>query len=299
MSERKRVGFVGVGLMGHGIAKNLLQGGFPLTFLAHAGNRAVDDLLALGARSASSPAAVARAADVVFLCVTGSPQVEDVVFREEGVLAGLGRGQFVVDCSTAQPASTQRVARAVSAKEARFLDAPLTRTPKEAEAGRLNVMVGGEAEDLEAIRPLLDAFAENVYHAGPVGAGHKMKLLHNFISLGNAALLAEAVACARKAQVDMRTFTEILASGGGDSVVLRRLMPYILEGDDSGFRFSLANGAKDLRYYTAMADELHVPSFAAHAVQQVYALAQALDHGARSVPTLMDLLSDPPRPRGG
>ncbi|NIR28540.1 MAG: NAD(P)-dependent oxidoreductase [Gammaproteobacteria bacterium] len=283
--------------MGHGIARNLLQHGFPLSFLAHPGNRPVDDLLALGAGSAPTAAGVTRAADVVFLCVTGSPQVEDVMFKEDGVLQALRRGQLVVDCSTAQPASTQRVARAVTGKGARFLDAPLTRTPKEAEAGRLNVMVGGDPGDIEAVRPLLDAFAENVYHAGPVGGGHKMKLLHNFISLGNAALLAEAVSCARKAQVDMQTFTEVLASGGGDSVVLRRLMPYILEGDDSGFRFSLANGAKDLGYYTAMADELRIPSFAAHAVQQVYALAQALEHGAQSVPTLMDILSDLPSQR--
>lgn len=292
MSGQPRVGFIGIGFMGHGIARNLLKHGFPLTFLEHPGNRPAEDLLAAGACSAPSAVEVARAADVVFLCVTGSSQVEDAMFRKDGVLAGLGRGHIVVDCSTAQPVSTRRVADAVEARGARFLDAPLTRTPKEAEEGRLNVMVGGDARTLREVRPLLDAFAENLYHVGPVTAGHKMKLLHNFISLGNAVLLAEAVACARKSGVDAERLIEVLASGGGDSVVLRRLTPYIQAGDDAAFRFSLANGAKDMRYYTAMADEMGVPSLAAHAVQQVYALANAMERGAESVPTLVDMLSN-------
>jgi len=298
--RKQRIGFVGVGLMGHGIAKNLCRGGFPLAFLEHPGNQPADDLRELGAASSPSPRALAQEADVVCLCVTGSPQVEDVMLRGGGVLEGIAPGKLVIDCSTVAPATTLRVAAAVAERGGRFLDAPLTRTPKEAEAGRLNVMVGGEAETLAEARPLFDAFAENVYHAGPVGAGARLKLLHNFVSLGNSVLLAEAMASARRGEVDMRTFVEVLASGGGDSVALKRLAPYAVDGDDAAFRFSLANAAKDMRYYVAMADELGVPSFGAHAVEQVYALAEAMGRGASPVPRLLDILAalDGSAPKG-
>lgn len=290
VTDKRQVGFIGVGLMGHGIARNLLGKGFALDFLNHPGNRPVDDLLALGARGLDSATALAGRADVVFLCVTGSPQVEAVVLGAEGILPGLGPGKILVDCSTARPESTLRVAAAVAGTGARFLDAPMTRTPKEAEEGRLNLMVGGDAATLAEVRPMLEAFAENIYHAGPVSAGHRLKLLHNFVSLGNSVLLAEAVTCARAGGIDMPTFVDVLASGGGDSVILKRLSPYILDGDDSGFRFSLANSRKDMGYYTAMADELDAPAFAAHAVQQVYALACTMGKGAEPVPELIDVL---------
>lgn len=290
MSDKYRVGIIGVGLMGHGIAKNVIKGGYALTFLDHPGNRPTDTLTAEGARAVSSVRAVAEASDVIILCVTGSPQVEAVVLGEQGLAAALGAGQVVVDCSTAQPASTRRVAGAVAARGARFLDAPMTRTPKEAEEGRLNLMVGGDPGTLDQVRALLETFAENIFHAGPTGAGHTLKLLHNFVSLGNSVLLAEASACARRGGVDMATFVDVLATGGGNSVVLDRLAPFILDGDDSNFRFTIDNSHKDMGYYTALADGLSVPSFAAHAVHQVYALAQALGNGGRPVPALVDVL---------
>jgi 3-hydroxyisobutyrate dehydrogenase-like beta-hydroxyacid dehydrogenase len=292
MNDPVRVGFIGIGLMGHGMARNLAKDGFPLTFLDHPGNQPVDDLRSLGAESAGSAAAVTQCSDVVFICVTGSPQVRDVVFGAGGVLEGLGPGKTVVDCSTVEPATSRQVAAAVSERGAQFLDAPLTRTPKEAEAGRLNVMVGGDEEVLAPLRPLFDSFAENVYHAGATGAGHTLKLLHNYVSLGNCVLLAEAVVCARAGGVDSDTLLEVLASGGGGSTALQRLSPYILEGDDGNFRFSISNCRKDLTYYTAMANDFEVPAIAAQAIQQVFALANALAGDDRPVPRLIDLLAE-------
>ncbi len=178
---------------------------------------------------------------------------------------------------------------AVFGKDAGFLDAPLTRTPKEAEEGRLNVMVGGDEQTLNELRPLLDAFAENIYHAGPVGAGHTLKLLHNFVSLGNCVLLAEAVVCARRGGVNIDTFIDVLASGGGDSIALKRLTPYILGGDEGGFRFSLSNCHKDLSYYTSMAYQQHVPATVAKAIQRVFEFAESKG-GDRPVPHLIDFL---------
>src|SRR5262245_62092096 len=160
-TPKQHIGLIGAGLMGHGIASNLVKHGHPLTVLEHPGNQPLDALKAAGARTLPSAKALAREVDVVVLCVTGSPPVEAVPGRDDGVLAGLRRGAVVIDCSTAVPSSTERMAQAVHAAGGRFLDAPMTRTPKEAAEGRLNLLVGGEAALFEACRPILACFAEN------------------------------------------------------------------------------------------------------------------------------------------
>ena len=187
-----KVGMVGIGLMGHGIASNLVKHGHALTVLEHPGNQPLDSLKAAGAVSVASGAELAAQSDVIILCVTGSPQVEAVLLSPGGVLEGLRPGTVIIDCSTAIPSSTVKVAQAVTESGGRFLDAPMTRTPKEAAEGRLNLLVGGDAALFEECKPLLACFAENITHAGPVGAGHRMKLLHNYVSLGVVALLSEA-----------------------------------------------------------------------------------------------------------
>ena len=138
MSQAYHVGLIGVGLMGHGIARNLLSSGHRLSFLQHPGNQPVDDLVAAGATPLESGCTVTQNVDVVILCVTGSPQVNAVLFDAAGVLEGLRPGTVVIDCSTALPSSTSDVARRVNEAGGRFMDAAMTRTPKEAEEGRLN-----------------------------------------------------------------------------------------------------------------------------------------------------------------
>lgn len=172
MTTTRQVGLVGVGLMGHGIASSLLRAGHQVCFLEHSGNQPVDDLLAAGATSLSSGCDVAQSADVVILCVTGSPQVEAVLFEPNGVLAGLKPDSVIVDCSTALPSSTEKVAARVASAGGRFMDAAMTRTPKEAAEGRLNLIVGAPTALFDDTLPLLQDFAENIAHAGEVGAGH-------------------------------------------------------------------------------------------------------------------------------
>ena len=194
-----KVGIVGVGLMGHGIARNVLErGGHDLVFLDHPGNQPVQPLLDLGAQSRARAADVASQSEIIILCVTGSPQVEAVLCGNDGVLAGLRAGSIVVDCSTALPASTVKMAALVHEAGGSFIDAPMTRLPQHAMAGTLNLLVGGELQTLERVRPVLDSFTENVTHVGPVGAGHRMKLLHNYVSLGFMSLLSEAAAPVRR-----------------------------------------------------------------------------------------------------
>ncbi|WP_328587201.1 NAD(P)-dependent oxidoreductase [Bordetella ansorpii] len=291
-TSKIRIGMIGVGLMGHGIAINLVRkGGYPLTLLGHAGNQPVDDLLAAGARQADSPAEVARQSDVIILCVTGTPQVEDVLLKADGVLAGLQPGAIVIDCSTAIPASTLKVAEAVQKAGGRFLDAPMTRTPKEAAEGRLNLIVGGDRDLFEHCKPILQSYAENIVHAGPIGAGHRLKLLHNYVSLGFSAVLAEAAACAERAQVDPAVLIEILAKGGGDGVVLGRMRPYIESGDASGFRFTISNALKDMGYYTAMAQDTGAPHEAAEAIRRTYESASRAGIDQAPVPEIIEFLA--------
>jgi 3-hydroxyisobutyrate dehydrogenase-like beta-hydroxyacid dehydrogenase len=265
----KTIGMIGIGLMGHGIASNLLKGGYPLTVLEHPGNQPLDSLKAAGAKSRTSARAIAAESDVVILCVTGSPQVEAVMIGEDGVLAGIRRGAVILDCSTAVPSSTERLAAAASAAGARMIDAPMTRTAREAAEGRLNLLVGADAAVLEELRPVLACFAENITHVGPVGAGHRMKLLHNYVSLGTVALIAEAAACALRAGIDAGAFVDVLAQGGGQGIALERLKPYLLN-EEISLRFAMSNAAKDLDYYNTMARESGSARSIGQAVMETY-----------------------------
>ncbi|MCC5881161.1 MAG: NAD(P)-dependent oxidoreductase [Halomonas sp.] len=290
MKEARKVGLIGVGLMGHGIAANVLRGGHSLCFQEHQGNQPVDDLLAAGAVAKGSGREVAASAEVVILCVTGSPQVEAVLFEPGGVLEGLAPGTVVVDCSTALPSSTERVAARVEAAGGRFMDAAMTRTPKEAEAGKLNLIVGAPETLFAEVRPLLECFAENIAHAGPVGAGHTLKLLHNFVSLGFTAVLAEAAAASRRAGIDDAALLDVLGKGGGGGVVLERLRPFIEADDASGFRFSVANALKDIGYYRTMTEDLAAERGVAEAVLALYRRASDGGHADKAVPELVRLL---------
>lgn len=287
MTTSRQVGIVGVGLMGHGIANSLLRAGHKVSFLEHPGNQPVDDLMATGATPLSSGREVAQKAEVVILCVTGSPQVEAVLFEPNGVLEGLKSGSVIVDCSTALPSSTETVAARVVAAGGRFMDAAMTRTPKEAEEGRLNLIVGAPTALFDETLPLLQGFAENIAHAGDVGAGHTLKLLHNFVSLGFSAVLAEATAASRKAGISDSALLEVLGAGGGGGVILERLRPYIAENDPSGFKFSVANASKDLGYYQAMANELGVERGVAGAVSALYT---SIDDDTLAVPEMIRVL---------
>ena len=288
----KRIGMIGIGMMGHGIATNVVKHGYPLVFLDHPGNQPVDALLAAGARSAATISELAAASDVVVLCVTGSPEVEAVLLSAGGVLESMRPGTIVIDHSTAIPSSTVKIADAVAKAGGRFLDAPMTRTPKDAAAGTLNLLVGGDTALFEECRPLLACYAENIVHAGPVGAGHQLKLLHNFVSVGFAAVLLEAVACAERGRVDATLFLDVLNSGGGRSVTLDRMRPYIETHDTTAYRFSIGNAAKDMGYYATMAQELGAARTSAEAICHVYADAVSDGRGQDTVPEMVAFLAE-------
>lgn len=293
----KKIGMVGIGMMGHGIASNIIKHGYPMVLLEHPGNQPLQGLLAAGATTTESAASLAAAVDIIILCVTGTPEVEDVLYRNGGLLEGIKPGTIVIDCSTAIPSSTIRIAESVEKAGGRFLDAPMTRTPKEAAEGRLNLIVGGDPALFETCKPLLECYAENIVFAGPVGSGHRLKLLHNFVSLGFSAVLAEAAACSERSRIDPKVFVEVLAKGGGEGVILNRLRPYIESRDGSGFRFSIANALKDMSYYTTMAQEAGAMHGTAEAIRQTFENAIKEGPAQSTVPELITILAEA-RPPG-
>jgi 3-hydroxyisobutyrate dehydrogenase-like beta-hydroxyacid dehydrogenase len=283
-----KIGFLGLGLMGHGIAKNLLAKGHELTFKAHRRRDRLADLLELGAREVDRVAAVADGAELVFLCVTGSTEVEALVYGDDGLLGAAHSGLRVVDCSTAEPDSTARIRAHFAERGVRFIDAPLARTPKEAEEGRLNTMVGAEPEDFAAIEPVLRAFCENVIHVGPPGHGHVLKLVNNMLAMSQAAAIAEAVAVAAKSGLDLQRLFEVVSAGGVNSGIFQMMVGKTLQGDLSGLKFAIANGRKDLRYYTHLAETLPVASFIAEAAHQSFVQAENLGFGERFIASLFE-----------
>ena len=285
----KRVGLIGVGLMGHGIGKNIVSKGFALNVMAHKNRTPVESLVSMGAKECASPAEIAKASDMVILCVTGTPQVEEAIYGAKGLGTALRDGLIIADCSTAEPASTIKIAAELKAKGTYFVDTPMTRTPKEAEAGKLGLMVAGPADILAKIRPVLDCFADTIVNSGDVGAAHQLKLLNNFLSISHAAVAAEAITVAGKAGVKMEALRDIVLSGGAMSVMFERLIKVPLADDDTAAKFAIKNARKDMRYYTNMTEQLPVASFLGESVHQLFVMAENMGYGDRFIPRMIDV----------
>lgn len=285
--NKMRVGFIGAsGMMGHGMARNILAKGHPLSLTVHSNRAAVRDLIDAGAVLVESPAALAAASDVIFICVTGSPQVEQQFEGPTGLLEGGRKGLFIVDCSTSEPDSTAELREAAAARGMTLIDAPLARTPLEAEQGRLNVMIGASANDYQTLEPVLKTFAENVFHVGAAGSGHIVKLLNNFIAQAICTAAAEAFAVGAKAGIDPKKLVDVVSAGGVNSGLFQA-MGKTLSGDMQALKFGLDNARKDVRYYTHLAESNNVPSVVGEAVHQTLCLASALGYGGEFVPSLV------------
>lgn len=289
--DRETIGFVGVGFMGHGMARNIVDKGWPLVVLAHRNRAPVEDLVGRGAIEVRSPREMAERAGIVFVCVTASPQVEAVVAGPDGLLAGARPGLVIVDTSTADPNSTLRLAALAMDKGVAFADAPLGGTPAQAEEGKLSAMVGADAETFARIEPVIAAWAARIVHLGPVGDGHKMKLINNFVSLGYGAIYAEALAVAGKVGISAKTFDSVIRGSRMDCGFYQTFMRWVVERDRDAHKFTLANAHKDMRYMAAMATEAGVPNPVGAAVKNVYAAAEATGHGEDYVPMITDAVA--------
>jgi hypothetical protein len=286
-APKERIGFIGLGLMGRGMARNIVEKGYPLTVLARSNRAPVEDLLRRGAVETGAPREVAANSTIVFLCVTGSKEVEAIVRGPNGLSEGLKSGSIVVDCSTADPNSTLALAAELAPRGVDYVDAPLSRTPKEAWEGTLDTMVGASEATFARLRPVLETWAGRIVHVGGVGDGHRMKLLNNFVSLGYAALYAEALALASKVGISPQRFDSVIRGGRMDCGFYQTFMRWTLERDRDAHKFTIANAAKDLRYLEAMADAAGLVNPMGNATKNAFALANAAPGGGEDfVPML-------------
>ena len=286
----ENIGFIGLGYMGHGMAKNLVEKGFPLTVMAHRKRETIDDLKQRGAVEVETARAMAEACDIVVLCVTGSTQVEAVLNGADG-LAAAAKPLMVIDCSTSEPAITVRLAHTLASRGITLIDAPLSRTPKEAWAGTLDVMVGGASHDVRRARPVLETFAGRIVETGATGSAHMMKLLNNFVSLGYGALYAEALMLGAKAGVSAQTFHAVIGGGRMDCPFFQTFFDYVVGGNRDAHKFTLDNALKDLTYLVNFASSSATANPVGAAIRNSYALAIGLGRGGDYVPMLTDVVA--------
>jgi len=287
----ERIGFIGLGFMGRGMAKNIVEKGYPLTVLGRSNRAPVEDLVRRGAIEVATAKEVAARSTVVFLCVTGSKEVEAIVRGADGLKDALKRGAVVVDCSTADPNSTVALAAELAPLGVDYVDAPLSRTPKEAWEGTLDTMVGASEAVFVRLKPILDTWAGRVVHIGGVGDGHRMKLLNNFLSLGYAALYSEALALSQKVGISPQRFDSVIRGGRMDCGFYQTFMRWTLEGDRDAHKFTIANAFKDLRYLEAMADAAGLANPMGNATKNAFAFADAAGGAQDYVPMLATHIS--------
>lgn len=269
---KEKIGFVGVGLMGHGMAKNILVAGYPVTVIAHSNRIPVEDLVAQGATEAASLEELAGNSTIIHICAPGSPQVEAIV---DALMPAMRPGTVIVDCSTSDPNSTAALAAKLEEGGFHMADAPLGGTPIQAEAGELAAMIGASDAVFERLKPVVATWAGSIVHIGPSAAGHKMKLLNNFLSLGYAALYSEALALSEKVGISTLQFDSVIRGSRMDCGFYQTFMGYAVEGDREAHKFTLTNALKDMCYLESMAGAVALANPIGNAVKNSFALAHA------------------------
>ena len=274
----ERVGFIGLGIMGSGMARNLLRAGFPLGIWNRTASR-MEPLIAEGATAADNPAALAAASDVVITCVSDTPDVEAVILGENGVLAGARPGTLVIDMSTISPQATLEIGDRLAQAGIQMLDAPISGGSEGAARGTLSIMIGGDEQDVARARPLFEAMGKTITHIGGRGTGQTVKLVNQILVVGNTLAMGEALLFAQVGGVDLQKAVEAVSPGAGGSWMFSNRAPQILRRDwRPGFTIDLQQ--KDLRLVLETADELGVPMLATTLISNLYRTLQARGLGA-------------------
>lgn len=288
--NKPRIGFSGLGLMGRAMVERLQDQGYAVTVLGHRDRTGIEAALARGASEAANGKALAEASDVVMLCMATSDQVETRVLGAGGVMEGLRPGHIVIDFGTSLPASTQKIAAAMAAKDAIYLDAPLGRTPAHARKGLLNIMCAGDKAGFDRVRPVLDDLGENVFHLGPSGAGHTIKLINNFFAMTTACAMSEALAMADLAGVPRENLYSAMSAGPLHSGMMDFIANYATKGQID-LAFTVANATKDVTYYRRMTEDLGATSRMSGAAFQTLTEARDNDFSDKMVPQIVDYLA--------
>ena len=284
------VGFIGLGIMGRGMARNLLKAGFDVRVWNRTASR-MDELAAEGARPTKDPADLAAQCDLIFICVSDTPDVEAVIAGDNprGVLHGLRPGALVVDMSTISPHTTRALAAKLAEKGAHMLDAPVSGGSEGAAKGTLSIMIGGAAEDVARARPAFEAMGKTITHVGGPGDGQMVKLVNQILVVGNALAMSEALLFAQAGGLDLRKTLDAVKPGAAGSWMLANRGPQILERDwRPGFTIDLQQ--KDVRLVLDAADQLGVPVLATAMIFNLYRTLQAEGLGAEGNHALIKAL---------
>ena len=275
MSEK--LGFIGLGIMGKGMALNLLKKGHDLCVWNRTSSK-VDELVAAGATAGSSPADVASKSDIVFICVSDTPDVEAVVLGESGVLEGVNSGALVVDHSTISPQVTKEIAAKLNAKGVEMLDAPISGGNEGAANGTLSIMIGGDAAQVGRAMPYLEAMGKTITHVGAQGAGQSAKLVNQILVIGTMVSMGEAMLFAEASGLDLEKTLEAVSGGAAGSWTLSNRGPQVAKRDwRPGFTIDLQQ--KDLRLVLEAADQLGMPAMTTSLAFNLYRTLQTLGLG--------------------
>ncbi len=286
MSEQ--VGFIGLGIMGRGMVRNLLRAGHEVAVWNRTASR-MDDLAQEGARPTGSAQALAAQCDLIFLCVSDTPDVEAVILGEQGIVHGVRPGSLVVDMSTISPQATREMAARLAENEVKMLDAPVSGGSEGAERGTLSIMVGGEAEQVARAMPYFEAMGKTITHVGGQGAGQLVKLVNQILVVGNALAMSEALLFAQAGGLDLQQTLDAVTQGAAGSWMLSHRGPQIIRRDwRPGFTIDLQQ--KDMRLVLDTADQLGVPLLASSLVFNLYRTLQAAGLGSEGNHALVKAL---------
>ncbi len=288
---QKRIGFIGLGAMGKPMATRLVQAGYEVTTCAHRNQAVLDELVQLGARRASSPAGVAAHADVIITMLPDSPDVEAVCFGPGGIVSGKDRNRelVVIDMSTVSPLATRRLAARLAEVGIDMLDAPVSGGIWRAASGELTIMVGGEAEQFERQRDILEVLGTHIIHAGPIGQGAVVKITNNVIVGMLLPALSEALTLAAKAGARLDTVREVIASSSGNSYIFENWLPKTLFREDFEGGFALELMRKDIGLALEVGRELDVPLPEAALAYQIFTQAKGLGYAREDMTAVSKL----------
>ncbi|MBS7639752.1 MAG: 2-hydroxy-3-oxopropionate reductase [Candidatus Bathyarchaeia archaeon] len=269
----KRIGFIGLGVMGKPMAINLLRAGYPLTVWNRTRSK-MDELIAMGANGANSPREVAERSDVVITMVSDSPDVEEVILGPNGVIHGARPGLIVIDMSTISPKVTRKISEELAKKGVRMLDAPVSGGEKGAKEATLSIMVGGPRDVFEECLPIFEVLGKKITYMGPSGMGQTAKLCNQVICALNIQAVCEGLMLGAKAGLDVRKLLEAVSAGAASSWMLVNLGPKMIERDfKPGFK--IRHQQKDLRLALELAAELGLPLPGTALVHQILRIAEA------------------------
>ena len=282
----KKLGFIGLGNMGKGMALNLARAGYPLT-VHDIRPEPVQELVQAGAKAAASPREVAENSEIVITMVTSSPHVEQIMFGPDGVLAGLKKGNIIIDMSTIDPIVTRKVAAAATEKGIDMIDAPVSGAPPKAADGTLSIMVGGKKEIFNQCQPILEVMGEKIIHVGEVGMGEVVKLANNLAAAIAGIGVFEGFLFGVKLGADPKVLYDVMSASSGNSWVLQTRVPYPNVIPQSPANNDFAPGfttdlmAKDLGLILSAAEATKIPLLAGSLTRQLVEAARAAGFGDR------------------